>query len=69
MAGLAGTHQPRRPADYTGPSVWHRDHYRPCMTELRASRGPFAGCTKGEHQIAHRLPGRVPSTWYLDADD
>jgi hypothetical protein len=51
---------------YTGPSVWHRDHYRPCMNELRASNGPFQGCTKGEHQIDHRLPGRVPSAWYRD---
>jgi hypothetical protein len=52
---------------YTGPSVWYRDHYRPCMAELRSSTGPFAGCTKGEHQIVHRLPGRVPSAWYMDA--
>ncbi|MFF8279928.1 DUF4913 domain-containing protein [Streptomyces lateritius] len=48
---------------YTGPSVWHRDHLDPCMRELRPSAGPFAGCTKGEHQIAHRLPGTVPSAW------
>ncbi|AYA21235.1 DUF4913 domain-containing protein [Streptomyces alfalfae] len=48
---------------YTGPSVWHRDHYRPTMTELRAPNGPFQGCTKGEHQVNHRLPGRVPSAW------
>ncbi|WP_316528084.1 DUF4913 domain-containing protein [Kitasatospora brasiliensis] len=51
---------------YTGPSVWHRDHYRPCMTELRRPGGPFAGCTKGEHRTEHRLPGRVPSAWHLD---
>ncbi|MEW1926414.1 DUF4913 domain-containing protein [Streptomyces sp. NPDC088360] len=50
---------------YTGPSVWHRDHYDPCMRELRASHGPFQGCTKGEHQIAHRMPGTVPSAWSL----
>ncbi|WP_256098401.1 DUF4913 domain-containing protein [Streptomyces agglomeratus] len=48
---------------YTGPSVWHRDHLDPCMRELRGSSGPFAGCTKGEHQIGHRLPGVVPSAW------
>ncbi|PJE97172.1 hypothetical protein CUT44_14105 [Streptomyces carminius] len=48
---------------YTGPSVWHRDHLDPCMRELRASTGPFAGCTKGEHQIDHRMPGTVPSAW------
>ncbi|GHJ30017.1 DUF4913 domain-containing protein [Streptomyces hygroscopicus subsp. sporocinereus] len=48
---------------YTGPSVWHRDHYDPCMRELRASNGPFQGCTKGEHQVEHRLPARVPSAW------
>lgn len=48
---------------YTGPSVWHRDHLDPSMRELRSSTGPFAGCTKGEHQIAHRLPGTVPSAW------
>ncbi|MFE9459520.1 DUF4913 domain-containing protein [Streptomyces californicus] len=48
---------------YTGPSVWHRDHLDPALRELRGSTGPFAGCTKGEHQIAHRLPGLVPSAW------
>ncbi|MET7887804.1 DUF4913 domain-containing protein [Streptomyces avermitilis] len=48
---------------YTGPSVWHRDHLDPCLRELRGSSGPFAGCTKGEHQIDHRLPGAVPSAW------
>ncbi|GAA3380695.1 DUF4913 domain-containing protein [Streptomyces sannanensis] len=48
---------------YTGPSVWHRDHYDPCMRELRASTGPFQGCTKGEHQVAHRMPSLVPSAW------
>ncbi len=48
---------------YTGPSVWHRDHLDPCMRELRSSSGPFAGCTKGEHQIGHRMPGVVPSAW------
>lgn len=47
-----------------GPSIWHRDHYRPCMNELRSSRGPFAGCVKGENQVGHRLPGQVPSLWY-----
>ncbi|MFJ4622562.1 DUF4913 domain-containing protein [Streptomyces sp. NPDC088812] len=48
---------------YTGPSVWHRDHLDPCIRELRAAGGPFAGCVKGEHQIDHRLPGTVPSAW------
>ncbi|MFJ2589681.1 DUF4913 domain-containing protein [Streptomyces sp. NPDC087538] len=48
---------------YTGPSVWHRDHLDPCLRELRGSAGPFAGCTKGEHQTSHRLPGLVPSAW------
>ncbi|MGO1025761.1 DUF4913 domain-containing protein [Streptomyces rubiginosohelvolus] len=48
---------------YTGPSVWHRDHLDPALRELRSSSGPFAGCTKGEHQIAHRLPSLVPSAW------
>ncbi|MDG5807952.1 DUF4913 domain-containing protein [Streptomyces ossamyceticus] len=48
---------------YTGPSVWFRDHYDPCMRELRAPHGPFQGCTKGEHQINHRPPGLVPSAW------
>lgn len=48
---------------YTGPSVWHRDHHDPCMRELRGSQGPFAGCTKNEHQVMHRLPGMVPSAW------
>lgn len=53
---------------YTGPSVWHRDHLDPCMRELRSSTGPFAGCTKGEHRIDHRLPGTVPSAWRLTED-
>ncbi|MFD4865263.1 DUF4913 domain-containing protein [Streptomyces sp. NPDC058412] len=48
---------------YTGPSVWHRDHLDPCLLQLRGSSGPFAGCTKGEHQIGHRMPGIVPSAW------
>ncbi|MFD3484976.1 DUF4913 domain-containing protein [Streptomyces sp. NPDC058665] len=48
---------------YTGPSVWHRDHLDPALRELRSSHGPFAGCTKNEHQIDHRLPGIVPSAW------
>ncbi|MFI2764905.1 DUF4913 domain-containing protein [Streptomyces echinatus] len=48
---------------YTGPSVWHRDHLDPALRELRGSSGPFAGCTKGEHQVDHRLPGLVPSAW------
>jgi hypothetical protein len=48
---------------YTGPSVWHRDHLDPAMRELRGPTGPFQGCTKGEHQINHRLPGLVPSAW------
>ncbi|WP_329125106.1 DUF4913 domain-containing protein [Streptomyces sp. NBC_01353] len=42
---------------YTGPSAWHRDHYDPCRRELRNAAGPFSGCTKCEHQVAHRLPG------------
>ncbi|MFJ5728348.1 DUF4913 domain-containing protein [Streptomyces paradoxus] len=46
---------------YTGPSAWHRDHLGPALRELRASTGPFAGCTKGEHQINHRMPALVPS--------
>ncbi|MFJ5588305.1 DUF4913 domain-containing protein [Streptomyces noursei] len=49
---------------YTGPSVWFRDHYRPCMNEIRGPGGPFAGCTKGVHQIRHRFPDRVPSPWH-----
>ncbi|MCG3042827.1 DUF4913 domain-containing protein [Streptomyces sp. S1A] len=53
---------------YTGPSVWHRDHLDPCIRELRASSGPFAGCTKGEHQIDHRMPGTVPSAWTRTGD-
>ncbi|WP_241834358.1 DUF4913 domain-containing protein [Streptomyces sp. NTK 937] len=48
---------------YSGPSTWHRDHYDPCMRELRSSGGPFTGCTKGEHQIVHRQPSLVPSAW------
>ncbi|ORT54664.1 DUF4913 domain-containing protein [Streptomyces sp. CB03238] len=48
---------------YTGPSVWHRDHMDPALRELRGSTGPFSGCTKGEHQIEHRMPSLVPSAW------
>ncbi|MFE2314120.1 DUF4913 domain-containing protein [Streptomyces sp. NPDC059441] len=51
---------------YTGPSVWHRDHLDPCMREIRGSNGPFKGCTKGEHQIDHRVPSLVPSAWKLE---
>ncbi|MFJ7773227.1 DUF4913 domain-containing protein [Streptomyces sp. NPDC097107] len=51
---------------YTGPSVWHRDHLDPALRELRGSTGPFAGCTKSEHQIDHRLPGLVPSAWAME---
>ncbi|WP_405529035.1 DUF4913 domain-containing protein [Streptomyces avidinii] len=54
---------------YTGPSAWHRDHLDPCLRELRNSTGPFAGCTKGEHQIGHRMPGVVPSAWRQSAED
>lgn len=50
---------------HTGPSVWHRDHLDPALRELRGAGGPFAGCTKGEHQIQHRLPGQVPSAWRI----
>lgn len=50
---------------YTGPSVWHRDHLDPCLRELRAANGPFKGCTKGEHQIDHRMPSLVPSAWKM----
>ncbi|WP_327687080.1 DUF4913 domain-containing protein [Streptomyces sp. NBC_00467] len=50
---------------YTGPSVWHRDHLDPLLRELRGSSGPFAGCTKGEHQVDHRMPGLVPSAWRI----
>ncbi|MCT9141792.1 DUF4913 domain-containing protein [Streptomyces violarus] len=52
---------------YTGPSVWHRDHLDPCVRELRSPSGPFTGCTKGEHQIGHRMPSVVPSAWNREA--
>ncbi|MEU5483544.1 DUF4913 domain-containing protein [Streptomyces mirabilis] len=48
---------------YTGPSTWHRDHLDPCVRELRGPSGPFAGCTKREHEVIHRMPGLVPSAW------
>ncbi|MFE7070453.1 DUF4913 domain-containing protein [Streptomyces sp. NPDC057620] len=53
---------------YTGPSVWHSDHLDPALRELRASTGPFGGCTKGEHQIEHRMPSLVPSAWTQGED-
>ncbi|WP_235023683.1 NUDIX domain-containing protein [Streptomyces sp. WAC05374] len=37
----------------------------PAMRELRPSSGPFGGCTKGEHQVDHRMPSNVPSAWRL----
>jgi hypothetical protein len=52
---------------YTGPSVWHRDHLDPCIRELRSPSGPFTGCTKGEHQVGHRMPSPVPSAWNHEA--
>lgn len=48
---------------YTGPSTWHRDHLDPCIRELRSPNGPFAGCTKREHEVIHRMPSLVPSAW------
>ncbi|MDI3101856.1 DUF4913 domain-containing protein [Streptomyces sp. AN-3] len=45
---------------YTGPSVWHRDHLDPCLRELRDSSGPFAGCTKGEHQMSTACQASCP---------
>lgn len=51
---------------YTGPSVWHRDHLDPCIRELRGPQGPFRDCTKGEHQVNHRMPSLVPSSWRQD---
>ncbi|MEU9030686.1 DUF4913 domain-containing protein [Streptomyces sp. NPDC048383] len=48
---------------YTGLSTWHRDHLDPCIRELHAPNGLFARCNKGEHQIDHRMPSLVPSTW------
>ena len=42
---------------YTGPSVWHRDHLRPCLEELRDPAGPFAACmTKPESRQHSELP-------------
>lgn len=51
-------------AGYTGPSTWHRDHLDPCLRELRSSTGPFQGCTKSPHTVAHRGPEPVPSAWH-----
>lgn len=47
---------------YTEASVWRHDHLDTCLRKLRSSASPFAGGTKGEHQVSHRLPGTVPST-------
>ncbi|MFD3908993.1 DUF4913 domain-containing protein [Streptomyces californicus] len=49
-----------------GPSTWHRDHFDPCIRELRSPSGPFQGCTRGEHMIAHRQPTLVPSAWEVE---
>ncbi|MEU3703577.1 DUF4913 domain-containing protein [Streptomyces anulatus] len=63
-SGSPGRNSPTPPpADHTGPSVWHRDQYDPCIRELRTPGGPFNGCTKGEHHTDHRQPGLVPSAW------
>ncbi|MET9991078.1 DUF4913 domain-containing protein [Streptomyces mutabilis] len=37
-------------AGAVGPSVWHRDHLAPAMSELRDPAGPFAGCKEGSHR-------------------
>ncbi|KOV16369.1 hypothetical protein ADK90_28010 [Streptomyces sp. XY413] len=50
-AGPAGAHG-RGHLRPHGPSAWRRDHLDPCLRERRSPRGPFSGCTKGEHQIA-----------------
>jgi hypothetical protein len=36
---------------------------------LRQLGAEELGCAKGEHQIVHRLPGRVASAWYMDEND
>ncbi|MFD5372094.1 DUF4913 domain-containing protein [Streptomyces sp. NPDC127103] len=39
----------------TGPSVWHRDHLDPMLSQLRASDGPFAGCMTNPDRTQHTV--------------
>jgi Domain of unknown function (DUF4913) len=39
----------------TGPSVWHRDHLDPMITQLRDASGPFAGCMTNPDREQHTL--------------
>ncbi|MEU0670883.1 DUF4913 domain-containing protein [Streptomyces lavendulocolor] len=39
----------------TGPSVWHRDHLDPMLTQLRAADGPFAGCMTNPDRPQHTV--------------
>ncbi|MGX9891167.1 DUF4913 domain-containing protein [Streptomyces sp. NPDC002276] len=37
----------------TGPSVWHRDHLDPMVTQLRDASGPFAACMTNPDRAQH----------------
>ncbi|WP_435137793.1 DUF4913 domain-containing protein [Actinacidiphila sp. bgisy144] len=37
----------------TGPSIWHRDHLDPMVTQLRDGSGPFAGCMTNPDREQH----------------
>ncbi|KOV17175.1 hypothetical protein ADK91_02985 [Streptomyces sp. XY511] len=39
----------------TGPSVWHRDHLDPAVSQLRAPDGPFAACMSYTDRIQHEV--------------
>ncbi|WP_329151263.1 DUF4913 domain-containing protein (plasmid) [Streptomyces niveus] len=39
----------------TGPSVWHRDHLDPMITQIRDGGGPFAGCMTSPDRPQHAV--------------
>ncbi|OII64310.1 hypothetical protein BJP40_00125 [Streptomyces sp. CC53] len=46
----------------TGPSVWHRDHLDPMLSQLRAADGPFAGCMTNPDRPQHTMLPVPPVT-------
>ncbi|WP_438297932.1 DUF4913 domain-containing protein [Streptomyces sp. HUAS TT7] len=45
---------------HTGPSVWHRDHLDPMLSQLRSPSGPFAGCMTNPDRVRHSIPAAPP---------
>ncbi|MGW1666174.1 DUF4913 domain-containing protein [Streptomyces microflavus] len=40
---------------HSGPSVWHRDHLDPMLSQLRSASGPFAGCMTNPDRRQHSV--------------